>query len=66
MITKEFTLTFRVEDNKMAIEGSNVGFTAAELIGLLEWKKQDILNQIAGKIKPDVVKRTVIQEEDKQ
>lgn len=66
MTTKEFTLTFRVEDNKMAIEGSNVGFAATELIGLLEWKKQDILNQIAGKIKPDVVKRTVIQEEDKQ
>jgi lysine/ornithine N-monooxygenase len=65
MIIKEFTLAFRVEDNNMKIEGNNAGFTAAELIGLLEWKKQDILNQIAGKIKPDVVKRTVIQE-DKQ
>ena len=64
MVTKEFTITFRVEDNKMAIDGRNMGFTAHELVGLLEWKKQDILDQIKGKITPDVVKREYVQTDE--
>ena len=63
MITKEFSITFTVENNKLAIEGKNMGFAPYELVGLLEWKKQDILDQIKGKIVPDVVKRTAIVDE---
>jgi len=38
------------------------GFTPIELIGILEFTQREIIEQIAGKFKPDVVKRTYIKD----
>jgi hypothetical protein len=37
----------------------NRGFSAIELLGVLENAQLDILEQMSGTIRPDVVKRTV-------
>jgi len=63
---KKFSLSFEYTDNGMLnFESTNDGFTGIELLGLLDWKIDDILQQVKGNIKPDVVKRTVISDADK-
>lgn len=56
--------TYHVEviqkDGKTNISRRSYGFNALELIGILEQSKQDILNKIAGLVKPNVVERTVV------
>ena len=49
--------------NKVIVNRMNRGFNAYELLGLLEETQLDILKQMAGKIRPDVIRRTVIEEE---
>ena len=39
----------------------NNGFNSLELLGLLNFLREDIFKQLRGEIKPDVVKRTVIE-----
>ncbi len=38
----------------------NDGFSPYELLGILEEAQQDILDQIKDKVKPDVIKREVV------
>lgn len=60
---KFYELKFTVTDDGMlqTCEASNQEFTAPELIGLLEVKKQDILRQMLGEVKPEIMfKRTRI------
>lgn len=65
MKEKRFEFIFTVnEEGQGRCESINNGFVACELIGLLEWKKQDIIAQMAQKIKPDVIKRTVVKEQE--
>ena len=63
-ITKR-TYTVVMETNNKTgvtnIECVNDGFPALELLGLLDWKREDIIQQLRGKIVPDTVKRTVIE-----
>ena len=47
-------------DGTTAMSRTNDGFTAFELIGILEYSKDEIINQIKGNIKPETVKRKVI------
>ena len=37
------------------------GFSARELLGLLEYVQLDILKQMAGEVRPDIVKRVVVE-----
>jgi ribosome modulation factor len=54
------------EDGKLNITRNNDGFTAFEILGVLRHSENDVLDQIAGKIKPDLVQRTVVVDEAKQ
>jgi hypothetical protein len=47
-------------DGNTELKRVNDGFNALELMGLLELSKDDIIDQIKGVVKPDVVKRKVI------
>lgn len=49
-------------DGTTAISRTNDGFNSFELMGILELSKDDIINQIKGNVKPEIVKRKVILE----
>ena len=40
----------------------NKGFTAYELLGLIKQAESDILKQMSGEIKPDIIERKVIED----
>ena len=46
MIKKKFTLIVEVDDSGMTLNSENTGFTAPEILGILDIKRDDILNQI--------------------
>lgn len=48
------------EDGKLRFNSEGQGFHAFEVLGFLDWKREDLLKQITGEVKPDVVKRTQI------
>ena len=50
------------EDNMFRETRNNDGFTAYELLGILERVQMDIIAQMRGIIKPDIVKRNVIED----
>lgn len=63
-ITKRtYTITMTTDNatGRTEIESVNDGFPALELLGLLDWKRDDIIKQLRGAIIPDKVKRTVIE-----
>ena len=43
---KKFTMIVTDDNNTVNINGENHGFNAMEIVGFLEAKKQDILNQL--------------------
>lgn len=45
------------------MERINDGFSPYEILGILEEAQQDILDQIRGNVKPDIIKRTVIKDD---
>ena len=64
---KKYTLTAEFKYNETEHGYSqhmirrNDGFSGYEIIGILEEAKQDVLNQLAGKMKPDIIKREVVE-----
>lgn len=57
---KTFRVEFVVEDNELSVNSVNDGFTAIEVLGLLEYKKADIIAQIQG---PDNFSRKCVNKE---
>jgi hypothetical protein len=56
-----YTIEFLVySDDTTTINRTAENFSAFELIGILELSKEDIVKQIKGEIKPDIVTRKVI------
>ena len=51
-------------DGTTELSRTNDGFNPLELMGLLELSKDDIINQIKGAVKPDVIKRKVIDSDE--
>ena len=47
------------DDGTTQLSRTNDGFNPFELMGILELSKDDIINQIKGDVKPDIVKRKV-------
>lgn len=47
---------------KMKLKRVCDGFNAFELLGVLEFIQMEILDQISGKIKPDIIERVAITE----
>jgi len=64
---KSYTLEVTADDNghNLIIKGTTNGFSAFELLGFLDWQREDIIAQTKGDIKPDYVERIVEREEPK-
>lgn len=57
------TMTIKVdhlEDGGFNVYRTNDGFNSMELLGQIDFMAREIVKQLSGDIKPDVVKRTVI------
>lgn len=57
------TMTIKVdhlEDGGFNVYRTNDGFNSMELLGQIDFMAREIVKQLSGEIKPDVVKRTVI------
>jgi len=61
---KKYTFTATQEGEGMTIESTNEGFKAIELLGIFSFKTEDIHKQMRGEIKPDIVTRTVVKEQE--
>ena len=61
---KKFTLTVTEDDNGNTMSSTNEGFTALEILGILEYKQDDVLSQMKGIIKPNKITRNLIVDED--
>lgn len=48
---------FEDSDGKQFVKSTNMGFHQFELLGLLEWKQLDIIQQMSGQFKPSLVER---------
>ena len=59
--TKIYKMTVAMhEDGTSSMTRINDGFGPLELIGMLEFSKDEIIKQIKGNIKPDIIKRQVV------
>jgi len=57
---KRYTIETYEQNGENIMAKCNDGFNAMELLGIMEVSKEDIINQIKGFVKPDIIKRTVI------
>jgi hypothetical protein len=64
MTNKTYTIKIIETDKGFAIDRTNDGFSALELMGVLQMTQLDIMAQLAGTIKPDYVKRNIVTDED--
>jgi hypothetical protein len=51
----------RKEDGTTSMRSTNDGFNPLEILGLLAFKIEDVRKQMTGEVKPDIIKRTVIE-----
>lgn len=59
---KTYTISMiELSDGNSLIHRTNDGFNAYELLGLAHNLTLDIQEQIAGRIKPDIIKRDVVE-----
>ena len=63
MTDKKFTIHYTIKDDKLSIETKNDGFYPFEIIGMMQWKINDIIRQMAGDIQPDIIKRELYERE---
>ena len=56
---KTYTIQLEISDKVKLIRKNN-GFSPYELLGLLEQIQLDILQQLSGDIKPDIIQRNII------
>lgn len=61
---RTFVLKIKVDESKkeFTMESENDGFSSFELLGLIEYKRDDIARQIRGEIEPDTVSRKCVEE----
>lgn len=59
--TKTWTVeVHEYEDGSYGIVRTNDGFAAHELLGICEFTREDIIEQMSGRIQPDIVERKVV------
>ena len=58
---KKFVLEVTEEKKEMAFKSRCEGFNCLEILGILERKKTDIMQQMEGLIKPDFIKREYVE-----
>ena len=56
---KTYTIQLEIGDKVKLIRKNN-GFSPYELLGLLEQIQLDILQQLSGDVKPDIIERNII------
>lgn len=56
---KTYTIQLEISDKVKLIRKNN-GFSPYELLGLLEQIQLDILQQLSGDVKPDIIQRNII------
>lgn len=61
-VTKKWAVELTDNGDFVTLNRTNEGFTAYELLGILTQAKEDILKQMAGEIKPDIINRKVIED----
>ena len=59
MEIKTYTIQLEISDKVKLIRENN-GFSPYELLGLLEQIQLDILQQLSGDVKPDIIQRNII------
>jgi hypothetical protein len=57
---KRFWFEATIEDGMLKFKSEGEGFGIFELLGIWDWKREDILAQIRGDVKPDKVERKAI------
>jgi hypothetical protein len=63
---RSYTIKFeKNNDGLLSINKKNDGFNPIELLGLLSWAYSDILWQMQGNVKPDIVKREFVEQDEK-
>lgn len=62
MQVKRYTLKVEEVGGVMSMNSRSDGFNAFELLGILYHKAHDIEKQLADEVKPDIIKREVIEE----
>lgn len=61
LVKKTYTVSIiEHPDNKVEMNRVNDGFNALELLGIVSLTQHEIIEQMKGNIKPDVINRTVI------
>lgn len=59
--TKTWTVSWTIyEDGSTSLDRTNDGFTFLELLGVLNISNDDVIQQIKGNVKPDIITRQVI------
>lgn len=58
---KKYTISLK-GDKKGILTRRNEGFTAIELLGLCNLISLEIIQQLKGDIRPDIIKREVIED----
>lgn len=62
---KTYTIKLEIDDTdemKSKMTRTNDGFNGLELLGIIEIARNEILQQIAGAMKPDAIKRQFVEE----
>lgn len=64
MKTKTYTIEVSEDENKFTLRRRNDGFTAYELIGLIEHLRDDLMHQLRKETNDniDVIKREVVKD----
>lgn len=60
--TKKYSIEIIETDKGYSMNRTAEGFTALELMGVLAFVQSEIIEQMKGNIKPDVITRTIITE----
>ncbi len=65
---QKYVFIYEREENedgsaKCRMHSENDGFNQLELLGILEWKRDDVLRQLNGEIKPENVTRHIVKSE---
>jgi hypothetical protein len=63
MTAKTYTIKIIETEKAFALDRTNDGFGAIELLGVLQMTTLDIMAQLAGTVKPDYVKRNIVTDE---
>lgn len=59
---RKYILVFSEKNGITNISSKSDGFNAFEILGILDFKKDDIYKQLKEEIKPDIIKRKIVKD----